>query len=165
MNLLTLREGLGGHERHDDSAAATKNMAKLLGAHRRVLLVLDRTDDLDTALPAFVAGAHGAARDVVVLVVLPEWSTSRLEARTKAHLKRIAGEVTSPTIRVSAELALGEPVATVLETAARCRADLIAMTVHHVGIFERLLDHSLLEEVLRRSPVPVVAVTAAGKAC
>jgi nucleotide-binding universal stress UspA family protein len=158
MNLLTLRERIVGHQRHDEALPALKNMAKLLGAHRRVLLVLDRSDDLDTILPGFVARAEGATLEIVALVMLPGWSTSQLELKTTAHAKRVAGEVTSTDIRVSAEVGLGEPVATVLAAALRHDVDLIAMTVHRLGVIDRLIDHSILEEVLRQSPVPVVTI-------
>jgi len=165
MNVLALRERIGGHQGRADTLHGALNIAKVLGAHRRVLLVLDRFDDPDTVLSRFVAHAEGATLDVVALVVLPEWSASQLELRTKAHLKRVAEEATSPTVSVSAEVDLGEPVATVLDIAARRDVDLIAMTPHRLGVIDRLLDHSILEEVLRRSPVPVVAIQVPLRAC
>jgi nucleotide-binding universal stress UspA family protein len=161
MNLSALCERIvGGPQNRADALPATKDMTRLLGAHRRVLLVLDRTVDPDTALRNFAARAEGAPIDAVALVVLPAWSARRLELTTKAHVRRIAEEVTSPTIHLSAEVRLGEPVATVLDTAARLCVDLIAMTVPRAGVLDRFLDGSILEEVLRRAPVPVVALPA-----
>lgn len=162
MNLSTLRERILQPRRHDAGRARIHVVAQVLRAHRRVLLALDRTDDVDTVLPEIAAGVDGASLALDVLVVLPAWSACTLELRRKAHLRRLAEEMTSCTLRVSGDVRLGEPVETVLETAARRGADLIAMTVHRVGVLDRLLDHSILEEVLRRSPVPVVAVPGLG---
>lgn len=92
--------------------------------------------------------------------MLPEWSASQLELRLKAHLRRTAEEVTTPVIRVSAEVALGEPAAVVLDAAERHGVDLIAMLLHRVRFIDRVLDHTILEEVLRRSAVPGVVVPA-----
>jgi nucleotide-binding universal stress UspA family protein len=158
MNLLTLRERIARSCRLDAAPARIHEVARVLRSHRHVLLALDRTDDVDTVLPAIAAGVDGTPLDLDVLVVLPAWSACTLEMRRKEHLQRLSEETTSPTLRVSGDVRLGEPVQTVLETASRRDADLIAMTVHRVGVLDRLLDHSILEEVLRRSPVPVVAV-------
>ncbi len=137
-----------------------KNVAKLVGAHRRVLLVFDQADDVERLLGEFVTRAAGATLDVVAMIVLPEWSADRLEVRTRTHLRHLAEKFTSPDIRLSADLALGEPVSAILDAVAKHDSDLIAMTVHGVGVIDRLLDHSILEVVLRQAPVPVVAISA-----
>jgi len=163
MNLLTLRERLSGEQRHQDGLPATKNLTKLLAAHRRVLFVLGRFDGVDAVLGDFVARAAGARVDVVALVILPEWSARTLEQETQERLTRIATEASSSDVRIAGEVRLGEPVTTVLAAATRHEVDLIAMTTHRVGVIDRLLDHSVLEEVVRQSPIPVIATFAPGK--
>jgi hypothetical protein len=152
MTLSTWREWLVAPQPQGDAAPATQNLTTLLAGHRRILLVLDRADDPDAILRDVVERAAGATLEIVALVVLPEWTTSRLELRLRAHVRRAAGEVTTPAIRVGAEVALGEPVAAVLDAAGRHGVDLIAMLLHH--------DHTILEEVRRRSSVPSVVVPA-----
>jgi nucleotide-binding universal stress UspA family protein len=149
MTLSTLREWLVAPRPHDDAAPAAKNLTTLLAGHRRILLVLDRADDLDAILRDVVERAGGSTLEIVALVVLPEWSASQLELRVKAHLRRVAEEITTPAIGVSAEVVLGEPVAAVLAAAERRGVDLIAMR-----------NHAILGEVLRRSSVPGVVVPA-----
>src|SRR5260370_892921 len=137
MNLLTLRERLSWNQWHQDGAPAMKNLTKLLAAHRRVLLVLDRFDDVDAVLGDFVARAAGARVDVVALVILPEWSARTLERETRVRLTRIATDASSSDVRISAEVRLGEPVATVLDAATPHEGDLSTMTTHSVGVIDR----------------------------
>ena len=160
MNMLAHREKIGGRPRLDSASPGAKDVAKLLGAHRRVVLVLDLSDDDDAILRELTARAWRVEVDVNAIVVLPEWSACAFEERTREFLTRVAQEVTTPLVRVSADVRLGEPVPIVLEAAERHDADLIAMTAHRVGVIDRLLNLSVLEEVLRRAPVPVVALSA-----
>jgi nucleotide-binding universal stress UspA family protein len=55
-------------------------------------------------------------------------------------------------------IAEGQAVATILETAADIRSDLIVMGTHGYGSFKEALMGSTARRVVRRSPVPVLTV-------
>jgi nucleotide-binding universal stress UspA family protein len=64
----------------------------------------------------------------------------------------------SPTVTIEHRLLEGDPASVIVETAAETGADLIVMgTMGRTGL-SRLVMGSVAEEVLRRSPCPVLTI-------
>ncbi|MFC4455896.1 universal stress protein [Deinococcus sonorensis] len=56
------------------------------------------------------------------------------------------------------EVVMGEPALTLVESAMRWGADLIVVGTHSQGALEHFFLGSVAEQVVRRSPVPVLTV-------
>jgi nucleotide-binding universal stress UspA family protein len=52
----------------------------------------------------------------------------------------------------------GDPVLAILDAAREHQVDLIAVGSHHKSMFARLLQGSVSEDLVRRSPVPVLVI-------
>ena len=72
------------------------------------------------------------------------------------YLNTVGSRVTDPRTPVASSLALGPEADGILEQAKGRRADLIVMTTHGRGPASRFFLGSVADEVMRRSPVPVL---------
>jgi nucleotide-binding universal stress UspA family protein len=135
---------------------------ELWRGRRRVLLVLDGTDEFDVVLPAVLEWAEGALLDLVVLRVLPAWCVRRVETATHAELRQLAATWASDSLRVAVEVRRGEPVSEILATTREHRVELVLMTSARGGLVERLLRRSMLDAIRREAPMPVREIAGPG---
>jgi nucleotide-binding universal stress UspA family protein len=75
-----------------------------------------------------------------------------------AELREFIGDAGAAGRPVMTQIVEKDPVAAIVETAARWPADLIVLGTHGRSGFERLLLGSVAEKVLRKAPCPVLTV-------
>ena len=80
--------------------------------------------------------------------------------KDRAYLDRISGELTSLNLRVSTELAMGDPATELIRLAHARHADLIAMSTHgHRGLND-LLRGTTVNRVRHEVRIPVLLLRA-----
>jgi nucleotide-binding universal stress UspA family protein len=136
----------------DDSPAAlcaldlAREMASGEGSVLLLCSVVDR--------PAvYAASAEVAGVDPAPLL-------ESLEAATRTRLDDAAQRLSGGCSAIEQHLGEGSPSAEIIAIAKASRADLIVMGTHGRRGVRHLLLGSVAEEVVRRSPVPVLTVNA-----
>lgn len=81
----------------------------------------------------------------------------------REYLERITAELRARGLRVTAQLAAGDPPAEILKAADTAGCDLIAMTTHGHRLLKDLVLGSTIEPVRHRASMPVLLVKAPGK--
>ncbi len=138
---------------------------------RSILVPLDGSAFAEQALPLAVDVARraGAALNLVqvhVLYALNEPAAAWLafdpaedaafKEQERAYLDAVGRRIADPRTPVATSLALGLEADGILEQIQARRADLIVMTTHGRGPVSRFFLGSVADEVVRRSPVPVL---------
>jgi nucleotide-binding universal stress UspA family protein len=78
----------------------------------------------------------------------------------RAYLERIAGELAADNLRVSTELAMGDPATELIRVSQASKADLIAMATHgHRGLND-LLRGTTVNRVRHEVRIPVLLLRA-----
>ena len=78
----------------------------------------------------------------------------------RAYLERLASELTAQDLRVSTELAMGDPATELIRLASSRNADLIAMSTHgHRGLND-LLRGTTVNRVRHEVKIPVLLLRA-----
>ena len=144
---------------------------------RRLLVPLDGTPAHEQALPAASAIAHACHADMHLVLVIPTLTTLSGERAVPGlllpitmtaildlaqqggaeYLERLAGAYRDDEVSVSAEIARGDPVPTVLDLAERHNADLIVMASHGRAGIEALLSGSVAPRIVGRTGHPLLA--------
>ena len=120
-----------------------KAIAALAGAEARVLHVAAPNPDF----VGFEAGPKTVRNQVA--------HTLRDEHRT---LEGIARRLAEANVRAAPLMVQGPTAATILEQIHRFRADLVVLGSHGHSALYHVLAGGVAEEVLRKSPVPVLVV-------
>jgi nucleotide-binding universal stress UspA family protein len=120
-----------------------KAVAALAGAEARVLHVAAPNPDF----VGFEAGPDSVRNQVA----------QELRDEHRA-LEVIAKRLAEANVRAAPLMVQGPTAATILEQIHRFRADLVVLGSHGHGALHHLLAGSVAEEVLRKSPVPVLVV-------
>ena len=76
----------------------------------------------------------------------------------RAYLDGVAETLTTQSLRVSVELAMGDPATELIRLSEERKADLIAMSTHGHRFISDLLYGSVANEVRHRSAIPVLLV-------
>lgn len=137
---------------------------------RRILVPLDGSERAERVLPwvAELARVHDA--EVMLLTAVraevdfnAQTCVEDLSAARKAALEALAGhaadlarEGVSAGLRVT--FGLGQPAQTILDVAEELEVDLVAVTSEGRSGLSRLVIGSVAEELVGRSPVPVLLV-------
>lgn len=120
----------------------------------RLLLPLDGSSEAESILAAVLPMADRRPLRLTLLSVLPE--TAARSDRV-AYLDRARRALRRPEIDVRLETCLGDPSDAIVSHAVSDKSDLIAMTTHGRTGVRRLVLGSVTENVLRRSPLPLLA--------
>ena len=143
---------------------------------KTILFPTDFSEDAYRALPYLGLIAEGREIAVHLLHVLPAvaadvgsgpfWSHGGFQTGTflEAARKRLEEEKLrfhSELRPVAVEVRLGDAAAVIDQYARQIGADLIVMSTHQPGWFERLFMGSVAEQTLRDAPCPVLVVPAA----
>ncbi|MBI2368853.1 MAG: universal stress protein [Deltaproteobacteria bacterium] len=80
------------------------------------------------------------------------------EKEARAYLEEVQGRLQRRGLKAAAEVRTGLPAEVILEVAAERKADVIAMCTHGRTGLKRLLFGSVAQQVLSRSPLPVLLV-------
>lgn len=117
----------------------------------RLLVPLDGSILAYQALPLAATISARTGAEVVLLRVGDEQTGG--EGCLEHAAERLAGDGVRQVVR---DLTGGEPAAAILEAIERHRVDLAVMTTHGRSGLDRLRLGSVAEQVLRRSPCPVL---------
>jgi nucleotide-binding universal stress UspA family protein len=124
------------------------------------LVPLDGTPAAEAALPlaaALASAMHGGLR---LVRVLDRDADAATVAQTGADLARVAAGLRHPGVEVETEVHQGRVVDGILVEAERHGVELIVMATHGRQGLQRARLGSVTEQVLVRSPSPVVVVHA-----
>jgi nucleotide-binding universal stress UspA family protein len=145
---------------------------------RRVLVPLDGTSDGEQALGSAVAVARAFGAELLLLRVVPTWSTLAgerspgavllptataaaldLEARAAAeYLDGVGSRVEAQGLAVRKLIKRGEPAHGIAEAVREEQADLVAMATHGRAGLSGAWRGSLAGRVLKALPVPALLV-------
>ncbi|HVE39903.1 MAG TPA: universal stress protein [Planctomycetota bacterium] len=134
---------------------------------RTLLVPVDGSDLSGMVVPAALEFSSLFDPRVLLLRVLEakkKGEGARELEEAKSHLQGMAKPFERKGIDTLQIVERGDPVHQILETARFHEADLIAMTTHGRSGIGRLVTGSVTEQVLRRSPVPLLVVRAAAPA-
>jgi nucleotide-binding universal stress UspA family protein len=140
--------------------------------NQRVLVVLDPGGN-ERLLPWLRRVLGGPPADLHLLSVHPPHNgvvvgqhrvayahqvEEAVRAETLVRLSPAATRLGDEGFRVATDVRFGDPVATVLRTAAELTANLIVLAVQERRGWRRWWTRSVDDEILRRATVPVLAV-------
>jgi nucleotide-binding universal stress UspA family protein len=108
----------------------------------------------DVLRPALDLGRHLHLRCTLLNVVRPASKPSH--AAAEEYLERVAQRLRAPSLAVATSVVSGRVSAAILEQARRQDVDLIALATHANGGLKRLLWGSVVDQIHRRSPLPVL---------
>lgn len=118
------------------------SLAKIRKAGLEIFTFVDPVEVLGRDLPDPLEEAHVAAA----------------KAQADRIVREAIAKAAAEGIIATGCVKIGEPAAGIVETAAADKAETIVMGTHGRSGFKRLFMGSVAEEVLRRSPCPVVIV-------
>lgn len=127
------------------------------GAVITILVPLDSSPQAQTALPYAMALATPGTEIVLLTVV----SDADAVDAAKFALEQVAQRLRVAGQTVRTEVAVGDPVQRILDTAADVNSSLIVLASHGRGAIGRLIHGSVADRVGRESTIPVMVVRAA----
>jgi universal stress protein A len=102
----------------------------------------------------FVGGAVGAELYAASVPAL----TAQLIDEAAAKLACVFPSAAYDRLRVTSEVGVGSPAATIIDTAANQECDLVVMGTHGRNGMSHLLLGSVAERIVRQAPCPVLTV-------
>jgi nucleotide-binding universal stress UspA family protein len=144
---------------------------------QRILVVLDPSGD-ERLLPWVRRVLGGPPADLHLLSVRPplggvlagrhrvayaHQAEEAVRAETLVRLRPSAARLEDEGFRVAADVRFGDPVPTILRTAAELEATLIVLAASENHGWRRWWARSADDEILRRATVPVLAVRRHGQ--
>ena len=132
----------------------------------RILVPSDGSAESNAALPLARTVARATGGSITVLRVLQPGDSAddrTTVAAARQNLQRIADELASDTLRVSALVRQGNPANEILQAATFTKSDLIIMRTHGRAGLGRAVLGSVTERVLADSTVPVLLVRPGGR--
>ena len=126
-------------------------------------VIIEKTQELAKAMSAKVWLLHIADPDpdfVGYEIDTPAMRDVTAERYRKEHrqLQQLSDNLRVNGTNCTALLIQGPTVETIINETSRLSIDMLIMGSHGKGIFKRLLLGSISEEVLHKSPVPVLIV-------
>ena len=138
--------------------------------YRKILVALENSKADSALLPHIEQLAKLAHSDLLLVHVADGWvarnynqlklAESEEMREDREYLERIATQLRSAGLQVSAHLALGDPPTEILKIAANEQCELIAMTSHGHRLIGDLFFGSTIHEVRHRSSIPILLVRA-----
>jgi universal stress protein A len=127
-------------------------------------IVFDQNSQMALALGSEVAQERKATLHLIHVVVIPpgpemRLSFARMEAAARAKLERLARQKINGKVRYEVEIMMGVPAVEVLQAAKRLGSDLIVMATHGRKSLRHLVLGSVVEQVIREAPCPVLTVS------
>ena len=130
---------------------------------QRILIALDGSKTSESILPYLEALLASQDADVTLARVTPGDSPARAE-QAAAYLQRVASDLRAKGAVIDIKVPSGAPAPTLVDLAVRGGYSLIALCTRGKSGLKRLLLGSVAEDVLRRSPIPVLIVHPQAKA-
>ena len=142
--------------------------------YRRILVALENSRADESLLPHVTELAKRLGSELLLVHVADGWvarnydklklAESEEMKADRQYLEATAAKLRAEGLKVSAELARGDPPTEILRTAESGVCDLIAMTSHGHRLLGDLLFGSTIHEVRHKTSIPVLLVRAGGKA-
>ena len=136
--------------------------------YKKILAALENSPADQSLLPHIEKLAQTLHSQVLLVHVAEGWAArsyndlylkeSEEMVQDRNYLEERAEELRAKGIETATYLALGEPAAEILNTAAREKCDLIAMTSHGHRFLADLFLGSTIEEVRHQSSIPILVV-------
>jgi nucleotide-binding universal stress UspA family protein len=124
---------------------------------RKILTALDGTKASESILPYLETLLESQDANVTLVQVTPVWSNARTH-EAYSYLNGVAEKLRAKGAVVDLHVLAGKPAETLVDMALRGNYSLIVMGSRGKTGLKRLLLGSVAEEVLRRSPLPVLIV-------
>jgi nucleotide-binding universal stress UspA family protein len=141
--------------------------------YRKILVALENSVADQTLLPHVTELAKRLGSELLLVHVADGWVARNYqqlklaesdEMKTdRAYLADVASRLQDAGLKVSTELALGDPPKEILKTAESENCDLIAMTSHGHRLIGDLLFGSTIHEVRHKTSIPILLVRAERK--
>ena len=138
---------------------------------KKILVALDNSPTDRAMLSPIVELAKVHDSELLLLHVSDGWAArnyhrfqlaeSEEMKDDRTYLETVAEEIRAKNVPVTTELALGDPAAGILKTAAEAECDLIAMTTHGHRFLKDLLYGSTITQVRHQAKVPVLLMNVA----
>ena len=128
-------------------------------AFKKILVPLDGSDKSKQVLDSVVELARRFEGSLVLMAATLD-GTSDDTAGKKAleYLESQADQIKAGGLEVACTTAVGLPAEMILKVASERGADLIAMATHRESAIARGIIGSVTDNVLRNSPIPVLAI-------
>lgn len=121
----------------------------------RILLPLDGSPESEAAVEVSGRFARALSAEIALFTVVEHAAALHPASQ---YLERVAGALQRDGLPVSYGVHVGAAAEEILAEARREAVDWISMSTHGRTGLSRLLTGSVTEEVLRKSPVPVLAL-------
>jgi nucleotide-binding universal stress UspA family protein len=141
--------------------------------YRKILVALENSVADQSLLPHVTELAKRLGSELLLVHVADGWAARNYEQlkltesdemkMDRAYLADVAARLEKAGLKVSTQLALGDPPKEILKTAENENCDLIAMTSHGHRLIGDLLFGSTIHEVRHRTSIPILLVRAEKK--
>ena len=138
--------------------------------YRRILVAVENSPADKTILSHVRQLAALTHAEILLVHVADGWAArhfNHLKLREseemkadRAYLQQIASELTSASLKVEAELAMGDPADQLIRLAEERNVDLIAMSTHGHRFFNDLLRGTTVSKVRHFVKIPVLLLRA-----
>jgi nucleotide-binding universal stress UspA family protein len=137
--------------------------------YKRILVPLDGSALAEGVLPHVEALAKSLGAELVLLRVAfahafpgadPIQSQVSVVQEAESYVAGLANRLQQEGVRAEAKVRYGDPVEEILDHVAWDHIDLIAMATHGRTGLVRVVMGSVAEQVLRRTPVPMLLLRA-----
>jgi len=141
--------------------------------YKKILIALDNSPADEVILPHVAELAARFDSELLLLHVADGFAARCFDQlklaeseeikEDRAYLARIAGQLRAKKLVVNILLAMGNPPAEILKTAAGEKCDLIAMTSHGHRFFGDLFHGSTITQVRHQTNIPLLVLRAQKK--
>jgi len=138
--------------------------------YRRIMVAIENSPADRTILNHVKELAALTGAEILLVHVADGWAArhyDQLNLREseemrvdREYLDRLASELTSDSLRVSTELAMGDPANQLIRLAEERKVDLIAMSTHGHRFFNDLLRGTTVSKVRHVVKIPVLLLRA-----
>ncbi len=122
---------------------------------QKILVPLDGSLLADGALAPVKRLLQSADAEVVLLAVVP---VGALDHGAEKHVEAVTEALLAQGCRATAQIAIGDPAACILDVARAIEPSLVVIATHARSGLARLAKGSVAETVLRKCPYPVLLV-------
>ncbi|ACB76862.1 universal stress protein [Opitutus terrae] len=138
--------------------------------YRKILVALENSRADDTLVPHIAQLAQQLGSELLLVHVADGFAARNYEQlhlaesdemrADRAYLEGVAERLRGGGLRVTTQLALGNPPTEILKTALAQQCDLIAMTSHGHKLIGDIFLGSTIERVRHNTTVPILVVRA-----
>jgi nucleotide-binding universal stress UspA family protein len=138
--------------------------------YKKILVALENGRADDTLVPHITELAHRLGSELLLVHVADGWVARNFDQLSlaesaemradRAYLESVSDRLRAGGLKVTNELALGNPPTEILRSAEAHRCDLIAMTSHGHKLVGDIFLGSTIEKVRHNTAIPILVVRA-----